>query len=1038
MKNADLAPLLEQSPLFSLLEPAIVERLLDHFEMRSYELGETIITKGDAADSIYVIYSGKARVVGSTPDGGEVTLATLTRGAFFGERALLADETRGATIRAATEVVAARLAKADFRAVAAANGNLEQYLKDYTAQQALFNLLRQFTIFSALSAKEVRAWLDRLQHEELTAGAYVFREGDVGDRFYIVVSGKADVIRVEANEERVVNTLREGQFFGELALLSNKPRRASIRAREDLHLVSLSKDHFNQLVNASPKLREMIFNVVALYNLDKGVEDLGFSVPTHGDVAPAQAPTEKPVAPAEPAGPEAPYRPRRPWRRRLFGLVARRARYPFIEQYDQTDCGAASMAMILKFYGKKVSVTRLRDMANVSTEGATMMSVALAAESLGFNTRAIRASYDALLKVRLPAIVHWDGYHYIVLWELTARRAVVGDPGRGLVTYTRKEFSERWTGFALLFEPTPRLESVQQAKTSLSRFVGYVKPQIPLLVEILACSLLVSLFGLAPPIFTQVIVDNVVVHHNVALLNTVLIGMLCITVLTILAGTLRTYLTVHLSNKMRMMMLGDFYRQVLSLPMKYFEVRKVGDILSRFEENEKIKELMTGTTLSLFLDVVMLIVYMAVIFAYSSQLGLLVLLFLPFFAAITIGFTPAYQRTSRLGFEKEAATQSHMVESITGVKTLKSSTAELWNRWKYEGFLAGTLKAGFRFAKLDMTAESGAHFLQTLSTVVFLYFGANQVIKGELSIGQLMAFMGLVGHVIDPVQKLVGQWNEIQEALIAVERLNDVFDVPPEEKLGDESLVQMPPIRGHVKFENVSFAYARSEKMILRNVTFEARPGQAIAIIGRSGSGKTTLMNLLMRFYEPTEGRITIDGIDIRNVTVGSLRRQIGMVLQENYLFSGTIRENITLGAPDKPFTAVVEAATLAAAHDFISELPMAYKSDVGERGSSLSGGQRQRIAIARALLRDPRILIFDEATSALDNESEKAIQKSLGAITRDRTTFAIAHRLSTIQNSDLIIVLDQGVVVETGTHHELMDRRGLYYYLNSLSLDLT
>jgi len=293
-------------------------------------------------------------------------------------------------------------------------------------------------------------------------------------------------------------------------------------------------------------------------------------------------------------------------------------------------------------------------------------------------------------------------------------------------------------------------------------------------------------------------------------------------------------------------------------------------------------------------------------------------------------------------------------------------------------------------------------------------------------------------RVTEPINKLVGMWNEIQEVLISVERLGDVFDVEPEEKLDDEGLVHLPRIEGHVKFENVTFAYSEGDEPILKNVSFEAFPGQMIAIVGRSGSGKTTLMNLVMRFYSPQEGRVLIDGIDVQNATIDSLRRQIGVVLQENFLFSGTIRDNIALSVPEAPFNSIVEAATLAAAHDFITDMPLGYKSDVGERGRSLSGGQRQRVAIARALLTNPRILVFDEATSALDNESEKAIQKNLGTIARDRTTFVIAHRLTTVQSADQILVMDRGIVVERGTHHELMDRRGLYYYLNSQSLSVS
>lgn len=1036
MAAKELRELLSKSPLFTLMDEGLWEQITDKFEIVSFDMGQTVFNEGDPGDSFYVIYSGKARVVGTAADGNQIILTTLSKGDFFGEKALLQKENRTATIRAGSELVLAKLMKSDFLAIVETDEKVKNYLNNFLSHTAVNNFLRQFSVFSALTAKEIAVWLDHLEHEEIKAGDFVFFEGDEPDKFYIIVSGKADVIKKVNGEDKVINTLREGQFFGELALLSKKTRAAGIKAAEDLHVVTMGRAKFEELVTKSDKLRDKIYNIIALYNLDKIPDELEFKVKTKADSVPppgVPAKTEAAETGKEPRGKE-PYQPKR---KGFLKRSIKRLKYPWIEQYDETDCGAASLAMICKYYGKKVSVTRMRDLANVSTEGATLMSVARAAESLGFNTRAIKGTWDTLPRTPLPAIIHWDGYHYIVLYEVRANSVIVGDPGRGLLTIKKDEFIERWTGFTLILEPSVAIGGISEAKTTLSRFLGYIIPYRWLLVEILLCSFLISIFGLATPIFTQLIVDNVVVHQNVTLLNTVLAGMLVITFFSMIAGGLRTYLSEHLSMKLEMSMLSHFYRHVVSLPMKFFAMRKVGDILTRFEENDKIKELMTSSSISMFIDVLMVFVYLTVMFIYSAQMALIVILFIPFFVALTLGFTPIFKSMSRQSFAKEAAKESFMVESMSGVSTVKAASAEIFNRWKWEDLFAKALKVRFRFAMIDLGADNAGGLLQTLSSVVLLYFGATTVIRGDMTIGQLMAFMGLVGQVIEPINKLVGQWNEIQEALISVERLNDVFDVSPEEQVGDESLIQMPAIKGSVKFENVSFAYSEADKMILKNISFEAHPGQMIAVVGRSGSGKTTLINLLMRFYSPNQGRILVDGIDIESIAVSSLRRQMGMVLQENYLFSGSIRDNIALGAPDKPFNTIVEAATLAAAHDFISDTPMGYKSDVGERGSSLSGGQRQRIAIARALVNDPRILIFDEATSALDNESEKAIQKNLASITHDRTTFVIAHRLSTVQGADMIMVLDQGVIVEKGTHQELLERRGLYYYLTSMSIEL-
>jgi len=1041
MSAQEIKQLLSKSPLFTLMEGAMLDQVVAKFEMVSYDLGQEVFSQGDPGDSFYVIYSGRARVLGQAPDGSPITLTTLSKGDFFGEKSLLQDEPRSATVRAAGELVLMRLLKVDFLAILESDERVTEYLNSFLSHTAIKNFLRQFSVFSALNAKEITTWLDHLRHESFKEGVFLFNEGDEPDKFYIIVSGQAEVVKATDGEQNVIATLGEGEFFGELALLSQQKRAAGIKAKTDLSVVTMGKEDFEQLVAKSDKLREKIYNVIALYNLDKMPADMKFKVKDRADLTAATPPAMPAVLPAKKtAGLPDQKKKKEPYqrkRKKLFQRVIPRKKYPWIEQYDETDCGAASLAMICKYYDKKVSVVRMRDLANVSTEGATMMSVARAAEALGFTTRAVKGSWSTVGRSPLPAIIHWDGYHYVVLYEVRSDYAIIGDPGRGLLKIKKDEFVKRWTGFMLILEPTAAVGDIEEAHTTLNRFLGYILPYKWLLVEILLCSMMISIFGLATPIFTQLIVDNVVVHQNVTLLNTVLAGMLVITVFSILSGGLRTYLSEHLSMKLEMAMLSHFYRHVVSLPMKFFSMRKVGDVLARFEENNKIKELMASSSIGMFIDVVMVFVYLTVMFFYSAKLSFIVLIFIPLFAAVTIGFTPVFKRLSRDSFEKEARNQSFMVESISGVSTIKATSAEIYNRWKWEDLFAKALKVRFRFSLVDLSADSAAGLLQTLSTVVLLYFGAQAVMAGEMTIGQLMAFNGLVGQVIAPINTLVGQWNEIQEALISVERLNDVFDVKAEERVEDASLVQMPPIKGHVKFENVSFAYAESDRMILKNLNFEVMPGQMVAVVGRSGSGKTTLINLMQRFYAPQQGRILVDEIDIQNVSVNSLRRQVGIVLQENYLFSGTIRDNIALGAPDKPFNAVVEAATLAAAHDFISELPMGYKSDVGERGSSLSGGQRQRIAIARALINDPRILIFDEATSALDNESEKAIQKNLDSIARDRTTFVIAHRLSTIKEADRILVLDQGVIVESGTHEELITRRGLYYYLVSMSVEL-
>jgi len=486
-----------------------------------------------------------------------------------------------------------------------------------------------------------------------------------------------------------------------------------------------------------------------------------------------------------------------------------------------------------------------------------------------------------------------------------------------------------------------------------------------------------------------------------------------------------------------MQMVVNFYRHVLSLPMRYFEERKVGDILKRFNENARIRDFLAGRTLGVTLDCLMVFVYLALMFYYNIKLTILALAFIPGYVILAIIVTPIFKRQFREAFEKSAEADSQMVESVTGVGTVKATAVERRIRWKLEGLIVQSLNVQFRSALAAMGTISVANLLQTLNVIFLFWYGAHLVINEELSIGQLVAFNLLVGNVTRPILNVVDLWREFQEINIAFERLNDVFDAKPEEDPGSAALIKMPRVRGHIKFERVTFRYpTRADKNALQNISLEILPGQTIALVGRSGSGKTTFANMLLRLHQPNEGRIFIDGYDLRQVSISSLRSQIGVVPQDVFLFSGTIRENIALGDPDAPLERVVGAAMLAGAHEFISELPLGYATRIGERGQSLSGGQKQRIAIARALFKQPRILIFDEATSALDSESERAIQQNLDQILRDRTTLIIAHRLSTVRGADRIVVMDRGAIVEQGNHYSLMRDKGMYYYLNSQQLE--
>jgi len=711
-------------------------------------------------------------------------------------------------------------------------------------------------------------------------------------------------------------------------------------------------------------------------------------------------------------------------------------RYPFFTQQSASDCGAACLVMIGRYWGKRFSINRLRELANVSRSGASLQSLAAAAESIGFATRPVKASLDKLAQQPLPAIVHWEGKHYIVVYEISPRQVIVCDPAIGQRVLNCQQFQQGWTGYALLLQPTMLLKDTEEVSNTFWQFFELVKPHWVALLEIFFASVFIQIFGLVTPLFTQLLLDRVVVQGSTLTLNAVGLGLLIFGLFQVAMNGLRQYLLDHTANRIGVSLMVGFIRHTFRLPLAFFESRYVGDIVSRVQENRKIQRFLTGETLSICLDLLTVFMYMGLMFWYSSSMALLVLAIVPPFFLLALLATPLLRRISKEAFNALAAENSYLIESLTGIGSIRSMAIEQTVRWRWEERLHHLTKKTFSRQVIGNQMQVLSSTIQSLGTTGLLWFGAWLVIQNQLTIGQLVAFNMLLGNVIRPFQRLSVLWNQLQEVIISSERINDVLEAEPEEDLQNQPRQCLKQLRGHIRFDNVTFRYhPESEVNILENLTLEIQPEQTIALVGRSGSGKTTLAKLILGLYPPTDGNLLIDGHDVNSISLRSLRSQIGVVDQNTFLFGGTIGENISVAHPEASLEEIMEAARLAGAHEFIKNLPRGYDTEIGEGGGLLSGGQRQRLAIARALLGNPRFLIFDEATSSLDAESERIIQNNLNTILQGRTSVIIAHRLSTVRNADLILVLDHGILVESGTHDELIAKKGHYYYLNQQQL---
>ena len=706
--------------------------------------------------------------------------------------------------------------------------------------------------------------------------------------------------------------------------------------------------------------------------------------------------------------------------------------YACVRQADQSDCGAAALATMALHYRQPLGLQQMRDLAGTDRVGTNLLGLLKAAEKLGFSARGVKGPYEALSQVPLPAIAHSrteEGLgHFVVLHKVKGDSVVVADPARGVEHLSREEFCRHWTGYLLLVVPqhtAPPTGATGGLVSPWRRFLGLLGAHKSILVEGFFCALLMTVLGVATSYFVQHLVDSVLVRQEARLLNALGVGMVLIVVFRTLFGVLRQYLLAHVGRKVDLALVAGYARHLLGLPMRFFEMRQVGEILSRVNDAGKVREAISGTTLTAVVDGTLVVILLVVLWLYDVPLALVATAFVPLLVASAVVHHPAAKRRSLTAMERAAQLSAHLVENVSGVETVKAFGSERARAEEGETRLVGLVQSVFSLQKLSISMSALGMLVTGVAGLAVLWYGGHRVMGGALTIGQLMFFYSLLGYLLEPLDRLASVNLKLQEALVAVDRLYQMLDLEVE-PLSDTRKVQFAGVRTALELQEVGFRYG-CRSNVLEKVNLRIPAGKTVAILGESGSGKSTLLKLLMGYYAPTEGRILIDGTDMRDIELGSLRSRIGLVSQEPCIFNGTLRENIVLGAPEATLEGVLEAARAAGLEEFITRLPERYETVIGERGANLSGGQRQRLAIARALLRKPEVLIFDEATSHLDTATERAIQESLKRELAGRTVVLVAHRLSTVKEADLIYVLHQGRLVEEGPHRQLMARDGWY-----------
>lgn len=1015
--------LLEKHPVFSLLGEAAIQKLVGQLEMVSFRLGEDILVEGEEGNAAFLIFAGRVRVHKNGPAGKPVLLGTLSTGDLFGEHSLIHHGQRMASVRAAEDVVLFRIQRADFERLFDDHPDLAPYFERLMRQRSSSNFLRLATFLGVLPARQVIALLDHLQDCCFSCGEFILQEGEVGDRMYIIKSGQVRVIRGQA--KTVLATLGEGDYFGERALILQEPRYASVLATTDVACYSLSRKSFESLVAAAPQVQEQLRRRLEQY---------------HSASVLAQAPelprsmrsNEKQPVPDlswEKIG-DQPELPASRRRSRSWWLTFLKP-FPFVPQEDESDCGAAALAMLGRYHGLDLPPGRLRDLAHVGAEGASMLSLAQAAQASGFSCRAVITDFNHLQGLELPAVAHWRGYHYLVLYEVTGERVVVGDPALGLLKLTRQQFESGWTGRLLLLKPSVGPGAAGGARrgrvaTFATRLLPLLAPCRSSVVALILVSLFLAVLPLLASPLARFLMDHFLLVSDSGLLVAIAGGMFVAAGIQVAFVLFRQAVLKRLLSRPGPGSSADWFGRLLKLPLAYFQSRSIGSFLLRLDSSRQLAGLSARLLLRTILDFPMVAVGLAVLFAYQAAGTLLAVVIISLLIVWAFYSFRGWQIREQKAWLQKARMGSALVESIQALETIKGGMAEAPMQRKFAE-AAEVGPDGTEWAP----AFSGLGAANLLVNAATLCYSAGQVLSGAMTPGELMALQILVALLAVPLLDLAGCWRQIFAFLFVLPKLGEAQEATTEQHPSRQALA-LPTLRGLIQIDNLSFRFHPESPRVLSQINLVIQPGQIVAIIGRAGAGKTTVAMMLERLLSPSEGSVRIDGFDLQDVELSSLRAQVSVVRSQTVIFAGTVRDNIALADPSTPLDRVIEAAKLANAHDFIMTMPRGYDTLIGPGGLELSAGQCHCLGLARAFWKEPRILVLDDVLHGLDVETEQVLLRNLRGAGRARITILMSRRPLPVSYADSIVVMDQGQVVETGTHDELIAQKGLYYYWTS------
>jgi len=950
-----------------------------------YRMGQKIVGKEQLPQKVSILYQGRIRLLGYPENQSPITLKIVEPGAVIGEISWLR-QIPCETAIAYEEVICLTWNAADYLQFLSPNLAFTQ------ARQQITNLAEVFDILSLQIAQQPLA---NHNLKDLTEQALL------GSKIHYLRPGKTSLRELESDRIWFVSSSCDLSNLTPGSRLEDGV--IEVKDKLPVRLLGISQTDLS-LLDSPPlkteKLENLLDGTITIEEVPYATESEFIGTSTSKDLPKNQ-------------------------------------KYPFFKGQGELESSLACFQMLSKHleipFRKEVVRRILND--QIKRQGSVSFQLcAYLSELIGLKSQLVDVPAVSINRIPTPALIRYRD-SFAVLYAVNGKKAVLGVPSQGIINTSLDKLLKELETDETNLQPQVKVLLLSATKETpkerfgLGWFVPYLSRYRRVLIEVFIASFFVQLAALANPLIIQLIIDKVIVQNSINTLNVLGVLLLAVGVFEAVLTTLRTYLFVDTTNRIDMSLGSQIIDHLLRLPLRYFDKRPVGELSTRINELENIRQFLTGTALTVVLDALFSVVYIVVMLFYSWELTLVGLGTIPLFVLVTLIAAPTVSRQLRNKAERNAETQSYLVEVMSGIQTVKAQNIELRSRFSWQKKYAKFVAAGFKTVITSTLANSTSQFLSKLSSLLVLWVGAYLVLKQELTLGELIAFRIISSYVTTPILRLAQIWQNFQETGLSLERLSDIVDSPQEAEI-DKNNIPLPPIIGGVKYENVSFRFAASGPLQLTNVTVEFPAGQFVGIVGQSSSGKSTMMKLLLRLYETESGRILVDGYDIAKVELYSLRRQIGVVPQDTLLFDGTVQENIALTNPEATTEEIIEAAQIAVAHEFIMGLPQGYNTRVGERGSALSGGQRQRIAIARSVLQRPKLLVLDEATSALDYPTEKQICLNLARTFKGSTVFFITHRLNTVSNADTIVVMDNSRMIEQGSHQELMAAKGHYFYL--------